>query len=223
MLHMTNHSSRHANERGIISGMMIAVIGLSVLVLGLGSFGIWAFVAYNEAQSDLDGKIAVKVAEAREKKGEEDDKKFQEQEKQPNITYKAPDNYCGLRFQYPKTWSVYESEQITNGGDFKAYFNPKVVPPVSNDQQYALRVLIEQRDYDRVISDYQNLVQKGMKQSTGSSNGLSYTRLTGDFSKNIRGDAVIYDCRDKTITVRTDADTFKTDFEAIIRTIDYNK
>lgn len=217
------YSYRHHSERGAISGLQVAVIGLSVLVLGLGSFGIWAFVAYNEAQGDVDSKIAIAVAQAKEEKGDEDEAKFAEREKQPSRVFKAPDDYCGLTFQYPKTWSTYESEQISNGSDFKAYLNPDVVPPVTSSQQYALRVVIEQKDYDNVVSQYDGLVQKGdLKQSSTSSNGNQGARLTGNFSKNIRGDAVVYRCRDKTITIRTDADTFKSDFQSIIGTINYN-
>jgi hypothetical protein len=216
-------SIRRANELGAVSGLQIAVIGLSVLVLGLGSFGIWAFVSYNDATSDVDGKIAIAVAAAREVKGEEDEVKYAEREKSPLKVFKAPDDYCGLTFQYSKKWSAYESEQITNGGDYLAYFNPDIVPPISNSQQFSLRVLIEQKDFDDVTANYDGLVTKGdLKLSATSSEGKTGQRLTGNFSKNIRGDAVIYRCRDKTITVRTDADVFKTDFEAIIRTIDFN-
>lgn len=221
---MTTHTSRNHTERGAISGLLVAVIALGVLVLGVGSFAIWAFVAYNEAQSDVDDKIALAVSDAKEKKGEEKEADFTEREKRPNETFKAPDDYCALTFQYPKTWSVYESEEITNGGDFKAYLNPKIVPPVTGTNQFALRVLIEQNNYDQVVDSYASLVKKGdLKQSTTASEGKSGTRLTGNFNKNIRGDAVIYRCRDKTITVRTDADTFKSDFEALIRTIDFNQ
>lgn len=222
MANMT-YTTRQNNQRGAVSGLLVAVIGLSVLVLGLGSFGIWAFVAYGDASSDLESKIAVAKAEAKEEKGNEDELKFAEREKQPNEVFKAPADYCSLKFQYPKTWSVYESEQLSNGGDFKAYLNPEVVPAISSSQQYGLRVLIELRDYDDVVGQYAGLVQKGdLKQSSTTSEGNEGVRLTGNFSKNIRGDAVIYRCNDKAITIRTDADTFKSDFNAIIGTIDYN-
>jgi len=212
------------SEQGMISGLMVAVIGLSVLVLGLGSFAIWAFVNYQDQKSNVDGRIETAVLQGQQAQSDKDEAKYQEYEKQPNTVFKAPDDYCGLTFQYPKTWSAYESEQITNGGDYKAFLNPIVVPPVSDSQQFALRVLIEQRDYDSVTNQYNNLVQSGkLLQSTGSSNGQSYMRLDGDFSSNIRGHAVIYKCRDKTITVRTDVDkTFLSDFEALVRTINYN-
>lgn len=216
------YSLLRRKEQGAVSGLMVAVIGLSVLVLGLGSFGIWAFVAYTDASDDLDGKLAVARAEAKAEQAEADEEKFAEREKQPNKTFKGPDDYCSLTFQYPKTWSAYESEQIANGGDFKAYLNPDVVPQVSSTQQYALRVTIEQKSYDDVLGQYESLVTKGdLKQSTTSSEGKSGARLTGNFSKNIRGDAVLYRCRDKSITIRTDADTFKNDFNKIIGTIDF--
>ena len=49
--------SYRKNEQGAVSGLLVAVIALTVLVMGIGSFAIWAYVAYNEAQSNLDGKI----------------------------------------------------------------------------------------------------------------------------------------------------------------------
>lgn len=218
---MTHRYLHH--ERGAVSGLLVTVITLGVLLVGVGSFAIWAFVSFNEAESDVQGRIAVAVAEAREVKGEEMEEKFAEQEKEPNLTLTAPGDYCGLRFNYPKTWSVHESEEVANGGTYKAYLNPKVVPPISATRQFALRVTIEQKDYDAVLAQYQSLVQKGdLKRSDASSQGNPGSRLTGNFSRNIRGDAVLFRCRDKTITIRTDADTFKNDFDALIRTIDFN-
>ena len=53
-------------------------------------------------------------------------------------------------------------------------------------------------------------------------NGQSGTRLDGKFSDDIRGAAVIYKIRDKTAVIQTDADTFKADFDALIKTITFN-
>jgi hypothetical protein len=215
-------SSRNG-ESGVISGLLVAVIGLSVLVVGVGSFAIWAFVGMNDAQDNVDGKIAIAVNDAREKKGDEDSAKYAEQIKQPNNVFKAPDDYCGVTLKYPKTWSVYESEQLSNGSDYKAYFSPGVIPVITSDTQYALRVFIEQKNYDDVVNQYQNLVQSGkLKSSTTNASGQQGTRLDGNFSNYIRGSAVIYQCRQQTITVASDADTWKDDFNTIIKTLDYN-
>jgi len=211
------------NETGAVSGLMVAVIGLSVLVLGLGSFAIWSFVSYNDAKDKVDSKIAVAVAQAKQDQGDEDQAKYAEQIKEPNNLFKAPDDYCGVSLKYPKTWSVYQSEQLSNGSDYKAYFSPGVIPVITSDTQYALRVFVEQKDYDSVVNKYQNLVQNGkLKSSTTNANGQEGTRLDGNFSNFIKGSAVIYRCRQQTITVATDADTWKGDFENIIKTLNYN-
>ncbi|MCA9337984.1 hypothetical protein KC949_00370 [Candidatus Saccharibacteria bacterium] len=214
----------HYNERGAVSGMLVAVVFLAVAAVGLGVFGIWAYVSYNEAQGDVEGKIEIAVAQAKQDQSQKDNEDFAERLKTPYKQFKGPEDYCSLRFQYPQNWSEYWSERVSNGGDFKAFLNPEVVPPVSSDQQFALRVLIEQKDYDKVIGQYRGLTTSGkLTQSSTNADGKALTRLTGDFSNDIRGDAVIFRCRDKTITIRTDAEkTFKNDFETLIRTIKFN-
>lgn len=215
---------RHKYEQGGVSGSMIAIIGLVVLVVATGSLAIWAFVNYNEQKTNVDGKIALAVAQAKKEQGEIDDKKFQELENQPFRQFVGPDDYGRLTFNYPKTWSVYEATNVSkDGGDYEAYLNPVVVPPVDENQQFALRVTIEQTDYDEVVDSYESKVEEGdLRSSPTSQNGHNGTRLDGNFSDNIRGSAVIFKLRDKTITLRTDADTFKPYFEDIIKTIDFN-
>jgi hypothetical protein len=216
--------SRHTHEQGAVSGSLIAIIGLIVLVLGCGGAAIWAYSNYNEQKTNVDGKISLAIATAKKEQGDVDEAKFAEREKEPNRQFVGPDDYGRVTFNYPKTWSVYEAKDVTqNGGTYEAYLNPVSVPPISSVQQFALRVTIEQRDYDKVVSTYESFVKKGdLRTSAATSNGNSGTRLDGNFSKDIRGAAVIYKIRDKTLTIRTDADTFKPDFENIIKTINFN-
>ena len=120
--------------------------------------------------------------------------------------------------------SVYEARDVAKGGTYESYLNPVTVPPVSATQQYSLRVTIEEKDYDQVVKSYEKLVSKGdLRSSATSTNGNNGTRFDGNFSKDIRGSAVLYKIRDKTLTMRTDADTFKPDFENIIKTIKFNQ
>lgn len=212
-------------QRGAISGQLIAIVGLGILVLVLGSVGIWAIVNFNEAKTDIDGKVAVAVAEAKNIQATEDEKKYLEREKEPYSKFVGPDDYGRLTFSYPKTWSAYVDKDAANGGEYTAYFHPGAVPPVGNSdtQQFALRVRIEQRDYDQIVQSYDGLVKKGdLKQSISSSQGNQGTRLDGSFTKNIRGAAVIYKSRDKTITVQTDSDRLKPDFDKLVQTIEFN-
>jgi hypothetical protein len=215
---------QHKYEQGGVSGSMIAIIGLVVLVLISGSLAIWAYINYDKQKTDVQGKIDVAVLEAQNKKQTEDDAKFAEREKQPNRTFVGPDNFGRLTFDYPKTWSVFVASDGSSGSTYKAYLSPVTVPPISEKQQYALRVTIEQKDYDQVVKTYQEKVRKGdLRSSATSANGHNGTRLDGTFTKDIRGAAVIYQIRDKTVTLRTDADTFKPDFEALIKTLDFNQ
>jgi hypothetical protein len=182
-------------------------------------------INYNEAKTNIDGKIDEAVTTAQKTQADEDEAKFTAREKEPTRQFVGPDDYGRLTFNYPKTWSVYiNKDASTQGGTYEAYLNPVSVPAVSTSQQYALRVTIEEKDYDKVVSSYGSLVKRGdLKSSSVSANGVNGTRITGSFSKDIRGAAVIFKIRDKTLTLRTDANTFLTDFNALVKTIKFNQ
>jgi Flp pilus assembly protein TadG len=217
------HIDKRRHEQGGVSGSLIAIIALIILVLAAGSAAIWAYMNYNAQKTNVDGRINLAIAKAQKDQGDLDAAKFADREKEPNRQFVGPDDYGRLTFNYPKTWSVYVAKDVTQGGNFEAYLNPVAVPPLSSTQQYSLRVLIEQRDYDQVVKSYDSQVKKGdLRSSVTSANGNSGTRLDGNFTKDIRGSAVIYKIRDKTVTIRTDADTFKPDFDNIIQTINFN-
>ena len=203
--------------------LVVAIIGIATTVITTGVM-VWALVNYNEQKSNVDAKIAAAEATARKEQADADEAKFEERDKEPNRQFVGPDDYGRLSFDYPKNWSVYVDEDASSGGDFEAYLNPVAVPPVSNKEQYALRVLIESKDYDRVISSYQSLVSRGdLTSSAVKADDQNGTRLDGSFSGDIRGSAVIFKIRDKTVTIRTDANTFKNDFNKIISSITFNK
>jgi len=216
--------NKNKYQEGAVSGSLIAIIGLVILVLATGGLAIWAYFSYSEQKTNVDGKVSLAVAEAKKEQSDIDEEKFAQREKEPNRQFAGPDDYGRLIFDYPKTWSVYVARDVSRGGTYEAYLSPITVPPVSPTQQYSLRVTIEEKDYDQVVKTYEALVKKGdLRTSATSANGNNGTRLDGSFSKDIRGSAVIYKVRDKTITLRTDADTFKPDFENVIKTINFNQ
>ena len=204
--------------------MVVLLAITTALALIFGGLAIWSYMQYTEANNDVNSKIEVAVLNARREQSDEDEKKFREQEKEPNRDFVGPDDYGRVTFKYPKTWSLHEATDITRGGDYEAFLNPGKVPPISNQQQFAIRVTIENKDYDRVVQSYASLVRKGdLRSSSTTAQGNTGTRLDGNFSNHIRGSAVIYKIRDKTVTIRTDADTFKPDFESLIQTIDFDE
>ena len=210
-------------SKGMISGWTIATIGLSVATIGLVVLSIWLYMNYQDQKNNVDSKVSVAVAQAKKSQADNDETKFEAREKIPNKEFVGPDDYGRLTFYYPKTWSAYIGSDVTSGGNYSAYLNPDVVPYVSDSQQFALRVTIEQNSYDSVISNYSDLVKTGkLSSSSITINGHTGTRLDGDFSETLRGSAVIFKIRDKTLTVRTDLNTFKADFENVINTINFN-
>lgn len=219
------HMNKRYNERGAVSGGLIGIILLTLAALALAGLSVWLYIQYSDQKANVDGKIEAAVATAKRDQAESDEAKFAEREKEPNRQFVGPNDYGRLTFSYPKTWSVYVDNDGSKGGDYEAYLNPVKVPPVgSSSQRFALRVLIEEQDYQDVVEDYDSRIEKGdLKSSATSSNGKSGTRLDGAFSKDIRGAVVIYKLRDKTISIFTDADTFKPDFEKIIKTIEFNQ
>lgn len=215
---------RKLYQPGSISGSLIAVILLSLGMVALGVLSVWLYMQYTDQKTNVDGKISLAVATAQKQQADSDEAKFLERDKEPNRQFAGPDDYGRLTFNYPKTWSVYVAQDGSqNGSSYAAYLNPISVPPVSDTQQFALRVTIVQQDYDQVVQGYQDLVKAGKLQSSAvSANGHNGTRLDGSFSDSIRGSAVIYKIRDKTAIIRTDANTFDPDFENIIKTINFN-
>jgi hypothetical protein len=186
--------------------------------------GAWALINYFDQKDNVDSKVTAAVATAVKEQQDKDAADFLEKEKQPNRQFAGPDDYGRLSFDYPKTWSIYVANDATNGNAYEAYFNPVSVPEVNNTQRFALRVTIKTVDYDQELKTYERLVKEGaLKSSSVTADGQNGTRLDGNFTKDIKGSAVLFKIRDKTVTMRTDADTFNGDFGAILKTITFNK
>ena len=213
----------HKQQQGV-SLILVMVIILAVTTVIFGGLAIWAYTQYQAKSTDVNGQIKVAVVEAEKVQQEADEKKFAEREKEPNRDFVGPDDYGRVTFKYPKTWSVYVASDPTRGGKYEAYLHPITVPKTSETEQFALRVLVEERDYDQVIESYKSKVNSGdLASSSTTSQGNVGTRFDGNFSQNIRGSAVVYKIRDKTLTLRTDANTFKPDFENIIKSVGFNQ
>ena len=203
-------------QHGGVNGLLITTIVLGVLVAGFGSVMIWALVNYTDQKNNVDGKVAIAVAEARRVQGEEDEGKFAEREKEPYDRFTGPDDLGRVEFDYPKTWSVYIAKP-GGSGPYEAYLNPVKVPPVSSSQQFALRVRVEERTYESVLRTYEGTVKRGdLRSSAVSVSGYTGTRLDGKFSNDIEGSMVLFKVRDKTLIVATDAKVFQNDFDKII-------
>ncbi len=219
-------STRHNHERGAISASIFAIIALTILVVAFGSFGIWSYVNYMDQKSDVEGKVEGAVAKAKLEQSTADEKRFAQREKEPMKQFVGPSDYGRLTFDYPKTWSVYQATDVAVGGGvtFQAYLNPVIVPPLTETQKLALRVTIEQINYDQKLASYDKQIKKGELKSSVYTDGThTGTMLVGNFSKEMISTAILLKMRDRTLMMRTDGDVFSEDYATLLKTVKFNE
>lgn len=220
---MPHMNKNLVSQRGASTPVIVTIVLLSIFVVAFAGLAIWAYLNYDDQRTNVNLKIDAAVAKAEKQQADELEAKFLEREKEPNRVFTGPSDYGSLSFKYPKTWSVYLASEGGGRNGYEAYFNPVVVPPVSEEERFALRVTIMNQSYEEVIKDFQSQVEDGnLRSSATKANGENGTRLDGNFSDDIRGAAVVYKIRDKTAILRTDADTFKPDFDRLIKTLTFN-
>ncbi|MEO8691216.1 MAG: hypothetical protein ABI397_00360 [Candidatus Saccharimonas sp.] len=213
-------------EDGQLQVSFFVIIALGLLVLVFGVFSVWAYTNYLDQKKDVDGKVSEATAKAVLDNSQDLEAKFDKAYNEPLRQFTGPSDYGRLTFDYPKTWSVYQATDVSQGGGatYEAYLNPIVVPPVSDSQKFALRIKIEQKTYDQSVSSYDALVKKGdLKSSVYSEGDLTGTKFVGNFNKDIYGTAVLVKMRDRTLTIRTDGDVFQNEYDAILKTVKFNE
>ena len=207
------------------SGILIALtvlFGLAAVIF-LVLFA-WMTAQYSDASTELDSKIKTATIKAVDENTAELQAQFAETEKNPFKKFAGPADYGELTFNYPKTWSVYEYASATNGGDFGVVFNPEKITSTSGDSVNALRVKIDNTNYENAIKNYEGKVRSGQLQlQIVQINGANANLYIGQLDNKFQGAIVIIKIRDKTVTFQTDAYTvFQNDFYTILSSINYN-
>lgn len=207
----------------------IAIIALSLVSLTFIGLFIWMLMEYTAARTDVDGQIAAKVVEALDENTEKLENEFAERDKYPFRTFAGPADYGELTFEYPKTWSVYIAEDASNGGDFKAYFNPIELNAISNDTINSLRVSILNRAFENVISSYQgqlNGENPNMQLNLvtiGQGNDINANLYSGKIpGTEFMGYVTIFKVRDKTVIIQTDSVLFEEDYSKVLASVRIN-
>ena len=204
----------------------IAIILLSLLLIGALLLSVYFYNEYQSAQSDVDSKIANAVVDAKKEVTDELEEQFAEREKIPYANFAGPDDYGRVGFKYPKTWSVYIAKNASKGGDFEAYLHPGEVPAVANTTIFALRVIIRSESFETAANRYQSLLNSKDKKLDSSVINISTTtgnRYDGTLPNNLVGSAVIFKLRDKVVTLETDAEIYRDDFQKILDSITFNE
>ena len=215
----------NAKMRGAVNSQLLIIIALLFVIVVLSGLSAWLYMQYDEQKTDVDSKIAIAETAAKKQQAEDDEVKMKAVEEEPNREFAGPEDYGRLSFSYPKNWSVYVDEDPSAGASrYSAYLHPVVVPPIkAQATRLALTVKIETIAYDKALDVFRSNIQKGdLRSSPITVNDHEGTRLDGALSNEIRGSAVLFRVRDKTITITSQAETFKEYFDTIIKTIDFN-
>lgn len=215
-------------KRNDIAGLIktIVIVILSLIAVTFVGLFIWMTTQYNEVSTDVNGQINAAVAAAVDENTMAMEMEFAEREKEPYRDFSGPEDYGGLSFKYPKTWSLYVAKDAANGGDYHAYFNPIEVDEVSNTTINALRLTIRDTAFDTVTAEYQRYVERPHSTFSVQSvtvAGVAANRYTGTIlNTELEGIVVIFKIRDKTAILQTDSMLFEADYNRLLETIHFN-
>lgn len=213
-------------ECGFVSVSVVTSIIFGILSLVFGSVMIWALVNYNDASNNMRSVVTAEVEKGKKAQSDEDQKKFDEREKEPLKEFVGPNDYGRVSFKYPKTWSVYIDKDGTTAKQYVAYFAPEAVPSVqAPGSKFALRLSILDQSYDNIIQQYAGLVKVGkLRSETISANGFNGQKFEGNITSTIEGTLVVFKIRDKTLTLQTDTPAYRTDFnEKILKDLSFQQ
>ncbi len=201
---------------------LIALIVVTVFMLVVTGFAVWAFLERNDYKDNTDSKVATAVKVAVEEEAAKKDAEFVEKEKLPTKTYNSPGAYGSISFDYPKTWSGYMIEKDTTQEQLNGYFHPNLVPDVAGDTKFALRMQVIDKRYAEVIKSYASKIKTG-KISSGAytapnvMNAEPGARLSGEVATGkTNGVMVVLPLRDKTLVLSTESQDFVKDFDSIV-------
>lgn len=218
-------ASKAANSN---SGLIktIIIVGLTLLLVTAAGLAVYFYNEYKVASTNIDAKIKAAVIESEKEITAKLEDDFAKREKIPYNTFAGPSDLGSINFKYPKTWSVYIAKDAAKGGDFEAYLHPGQVNPITNTDPIAIRLTIKSESFETADSRYKGLIQNGVLASSViklNNDKNDATRYDGELPNKLTGSVVIFKIRDKTVTLQTDAEIYREDFDQILTTITFNE
>ena len=227
---MVSDKKDSSGAAGRTIALVVACLTASIAIIVMVSI----FVKWQrlEDNNEIETKIAVEAAKLEQQ--QEDNASYVEKDKEPWRLFEAvPDSLGAIQFKYPKNWSVYVQRSGYDGNGFEAYFRPSEVLPTSDSSsRYALRMTIEFKSYDDVISKYDEmkdafkedeensfeLKSVGSVESYTSDQSMLYEgTLTEDGS--ISGSVAVLKVNNTTVTLQTDSELYRDDFYKLLGTL----
>lgn len=215
----TISSMKQRDQRGNINSLLLPLVIAGILFIGTAVFAVWAFTGMQDYKDNVDTKITTANAEVKKTTQLEEASKYAEEAKNPFQVYNGPSTFGNVKFDYPKTWSVY---QASTGSDdeLDVYFNPGIVPATTDTgASYALRFKIVNQKYSDALTQF------SVSDSSDGSPGFTVapyqvvkvgsvigTRIDGQIDTQKQGVMIILPIRDKTLQIWTESATYLADF-----------
>lgn len=202
-------------QEGAINFLLVSLIFTIVVLLSVAGFAVWAFTSRQDYKNNSDQKAAAAAEVAKKNAEAAKDNEYLEKEKYPLKSFTAPDNIGKISIEYPKTWSGYISTQDNNF----FVFDTDVVNANTN-ALHALRISVEDTEYNSVINQYESQVAQGALSAKAYSLPQVPTvvgvKLDGEVQTGQQGSLVILPLRDKTIKIECQIPDRLKDFNKII-------
>lgn len=209
------------NQRGAINVLLTPLILLVVLFLGSAGFGIWAFTSRADYKNNSDQKAVAAANKAIEDTKAADAAKFAEEAKKPYDTYIGPAPFGNVTINFPKTWSAYITETERGSTPISAYFNPKFVPSITDqDKTFALRVELIQSTYESVLDQFKGKLEQGQVTITpytlAKVPSVVGSHIEGQITVKKQGTMIVMPLRNMTLKIWTESNDFKGDLDTHI-------
>jgi len=202
------------------NAIFIVVVAL-VAIAGIAAFG-WAYGEIAHYRDNVEQIAQQAVEVAKEEQFVADKEAFAEAAKQPFATFAGPADFGSVSFEYPRTWSAYNSANDKNS--YEVVFYPGVIPLLSNDTPVALRVSVLNTEYESELKKYESDAGKGTVTVTPITVNESEkgVRVDGNINKNFTSSRVLLKLRDKTLALQTDTNKYLGNFDdVILATLNY--
>lgn len=209
------------NQRGAINLLLIPFVMLLLFFFGAVGFGLWAYNERTHYKEESDQEVAVAVQKATAATQEADKLKYAEEAKKPYDAYIGPAAFGNITVNYPKTWSSYVVENERGGNPVNGYFQPNVVPNVTDpDNSYALRVELVTSSYDTILKQFSNMTKQNQvtvkPYVLPKVPSIVGSRVEGQITPKKQGTMIVLPLRNMTLKVWTESNDFKADLDTHI-------
>ena len=196
--------------------LVIPLVVSVILVIGAAGVGVWSYLQFLDQRDNVDDIVAAAVDEAEAAQKEELEAEFAEREKVPTRKWVSASSIGSIEINYPRTWSVFVDEKDSGSKPLSGFFHPNVVP-ADDATRYAVRVLVDESNFTKIVGDFEKEIERGEVKSTPISvAGVNGTRFDGQIDKDYTGALVAFPLRDKTVRIWTESDTYLKDFNEIV-------